>query len=86
MLLGTSFRNHATRYARLPDPRHIVVLTILSRCLLPAVFLLIGAFISELFFSESPRRPRRYLLPKSFVHWITNALPKVHPLYWFLVT
>jgi ubiquinone biosynthesis protein len=87
LLLGTGIRDQALRLHGMLDRLthvRIILLTFLSRGLLLAIFLLCDAFAFELFLSELPDSRHWRLLPDPIVHELTEALPKMDPLYWIL--
>jgi ubiquinone biosynthesis protein len=88
LLLGTGLRDQALRLHGMLDRLttvRIIVLTFVSRALMLIIFLLIDAFVFELFFSELPESEHWHLFSGEIVHSLTNALPVMHPIYWVMV-
>jgi hypothetical protein len=63
----------------------IIVLTFLSHGVLPALLLVTGVFMFELFFSNLPDSEHWHLLPDTATQPLTNALRAVHPLHRLMV-
>jgi hypothetical protein len=87
LLAGTSVRDQALRLHGMADRlthARLVLLTYLQRGLLFVIFLLCDAFVFELFFSDLPESEHWHLLPAPMTHFVADALPTLHPLYWLL--
>jgi ubiquinone biosynthesis protein len=87
LLAGTSIRDQALRLHGMADRLthvRLVLLTYLQWGLLFVVFLLCDAFLFELLFSDLPESKHWHVFPASMVHFVTDALPTMHPLYWVL--